>query len=177
MGYDAHLFEKMSIPSSQNPLGDMSHIKLPEHHVTIPANHTDIIIAVVAIVIVAIVVNWIVNSAFICSYGFPIMVGLGGIIFALSKFSLALKRKSSYYSTFAILVLLIVGGWFITDTEVGKARIGSIILGLAFIIDLVYMIAAKFKWKHSIDTMTLASNVIGDLLLSIAFFYPLSKTN
>lgn len=135
------------------------------------------ILAIIVAVVFIVLINWIMNCAFIQSYGYPILLLIGGLCFALAKASFAIRYQTGYWFTIALMALILIGGWFITDSNLKYEKGGSIFLGLLFIVDIIYLIVCKYTWKMPIDMTSFIVNIIGDLLLIIDFFYAYSQTN
>jgi hypothetical protein len=141
------------------------------------------IMAIVVAVVFAVLINWITDSVFIQTYTWQSFILIGGLLFALSKASLTIRRQTNYRWTMGIMALIFIGGWLITDARVKTARYGGIALGFVFLIDLVYMIYAKYAMKDAaskpipMDTISFWMNVAGNGILSILFFYSLTQTN
>lgn len=134
-------------------------------------------LAIIVAIVFVVLINWIMNCAFIQSYGYPILLLIGGLCFGLAKASLTIRWQADWRYTILFMVLLLIGGWFITDSNLKYEKGGSIFLGLLFIVDIIYLILCKYTWKMQIDMTSFVVNIIGDLLLMIDFFYAYSQTN
>lgn len=141
------------------------------------------IASITVAIVFALLINWITDCVYIQTYTYQSIVLLGGLLFAISKASLTIRWQTNYYWTVGVMVAIFIGGWLISDSRLNTARYGAIVLGLVFLVDLGYMVYAKYAMKdnagklYPMDTMSFWMNAIGDALLAILFLYSLTQTN
>ncbi len=135
------------------------------------------IAAIIVAVIFTILTNWIMDANYIKTNSYPSFILLGGFLFAFSKSSMMIRGQVDYRYMAVFAAAVFVAGWLLTDTKVSTAKTGAVLLGLAFIADLIYLVVVKYSWKLDVNAMSWWVNVIGDGILAICFLYSLMNLN
>jgi hypothetical protein len=137
----------------------------------------ELIGAIIAIAVISVVVNIIVGSQYVAIFSYKWALLLSVVAVAFSKLVMCLRRELDFRAVALMFVGLLIGGILISRTDVSAARTGAIILGLVFLIDLVYTIILKVSWRKVMNIPSMVANVAGDLVASGMLFYSTTRTN
>jgi hypothetical protein len=138
---------------------------------------SSLISTVIALVIVMIVIHVIISSSYVLAFSSKNFLMVGAALVALSKLSMCLHGCGSPKALLLLGALIIVGTLYIVDSKVSDAKIGAIILGLTFFVDMLYMIISYVSLKKPIGLYSFIANIVGDALLAGLLFYSVSTTN
>jgi hypothetical protein len=135
--------------------------------------------SIVIVLLVVAVINMIISSDYILAYSHSnkAYIGIGATLVTISKLGLCLRNEYSWKALFITIAVLFIGSILISNSDVSTARIGAIILGLVFLIDVIYTIIYKISWCKSMNIIYLLLNVVGGLVSMFFLMYSATKTN
>jgi hypothetical protein len=135
----------------------------------------DILITIAVSLIFTFVIMMIVQSNYIQAFSWPSLYAIFGLLFIVSKASLALNNRKDISLVYVgvVVVLMVAGSVLVSQHDVDTAKWGVYALILGHITDLAYLLYVKYGQKTNICSTALWGSIISDAAIIFFLLYSL----
>lgn len=119
-------------------------------------------------ILVVVFIFFIIQSAYLQTYTYELILGASLLLVAFSKIILSYRLPLLYIVIFTLL--LGISSWLLSQNDDDYAWWGSLLLIITLVLDIGYILYFKFSKKIEFTNLSLYTTLIGGLI-SIGFLF------